>query len=180
MIHSKEIVHAIGAHGNWKQRLRRAIETGNSDFTIDKIKVDNHCEFGNWLHSLSSDEMKSSHWTRIQQLHAKFHFEAARLFELATQGKQTEALDAMGLGTDFAKYSSELTMAMVQWKRSLTHTGNIHRYVDTPVSLLVLPKVHKNELLPDAFNIRDDSQRDSFRGADPDFVGAGGMSISTN
>jgi methyl-accepting chemotaxis protein len=173
MIHSKEIVNAIGAHGNWKQRLRRAIETGNSDFTIDKIKVDNHCKFGKWLYSLSSDEKRSFHWSRIQHFHAKFHIEAARLFELATQGKKTEALDAMVLGTDFAKYSSELTMAMVQWKRSLTHTGNLHRYVDAPVSPLISPNIHNNELLPDSLDIRDDFQKEPFGQA-------GCMSMSTN
>ncbi len=133
MTHLKEIINAIGAHGNWKQRLRRAIETGNSDFTVEKIRVDNQCDFGKWLHSLSSDEKKSFHWTKIQQLHAKFHIEAARLFELAIQGNQKEALDAMVLGSDFARYSSELTMAMVQWKRSLKQTVTLTRYLDAPI-----------------------------------------------
>ena len=133
MIHSKEIVNAIGAHGNWKQRLRRAIETGRSDITFDKIRYDNHCDFGKWLHSLSSYEKKSFHWIKIQQLHAKFHTEAARLIELALYGRQKEALDAMGLGTDFARYSSELTMAMVQWKSSLKQTVNPTKYLDVPI-----------------------------------------------
>ena len=56
MLRSKEIVNAIGVHGNWKKRLRRAIETGNSDFTVDELIVDNQCDFGKWLHSLSSDD----------------------------------------------------------------------------------------------------------------------------
>jgi hypothetical protein len=119
MLHSEEIMNAIGAHGNWKQRLRRAIETGNSDFTVDKIKVDNQCDFGKWLYSLSLDEKNSSHWLNIQQLHAKFHIEAAHLLELSKQGKQQEALDAMFIGNDFARLSSQLTMAMVKWKSSL-------------------------------------------------------------
>jgi hypothetical protein len=119
MLHTEEIINAIGAHGNWKQRLRRAIETGNNDFTVEKIKVDNQCDFGKWLHSLSSDEKKSSHWLKIQQLHAKFHIEAARLLELAAQGKQKEAEDAMAIGNDFTRISCELTMAMVKWKSSL-------------------------------------------------------------
>jgi hypothetical protein len=120
MLHSEEIINAIGVHGNWKQRLRRAIETGNSDFTVDKLKVDNQCDFGKWLHSLSSDEKNSSHWHNIQQLHAKFHIEAARLLELAIQGKPQEAQDAMLVGSDFARLSGQLTMAMVKWKSSLT------------------------------------------------------------
>ncbi|MCX6122694.1 MAG: CZB domain-containing protein [Ignavibacteriales bacterium] len=120
MLHPEEIKNAIGAHGKWKQRLRRAIETGNSDFIVDKLKIDNQCEFGKWLYSLSLDEKSSSYWPTIQQLHANFHIEAARLLELATQGKQQEALDAMLIGSDFARLSSQLTMAMVKWKCSLT------------------------------------------------------------
>jgi methyl-accepting chemotaxis protein len=120
MVNSEEIKNAIGAHGIWKQRLRRAIETGNSDFTIDETKIDNQCDFGKWLYSLSSDEKNSSHWLNIQQLHSKFHIEAARLLELATQGKQQEAQDAMLIGSDFARLSGQLTMAMVKWKNSLT------------------------------------------------------------
>jgi len=119
-LHSEEIKNTIGAHGIWKQRLRRAIESGNGDFTVDKIKVDHQCDFGKWLHSLSSDEKNSPHWHNIQQLHAKFHIEAARLFELATQGKQQEALDAMLIGGDFARLSGQLTMAMVKWKSTIT------------------------------------------------------------
>ena len=124
MFHSKEIINAIGAHGNWKQRLRRAIESGNIDFTFDKLKIDTECDFGKWLHSLSLDEKKSSHWSNIQQLHAKFHIEAARLLELAIQGKKKEAMDGMAIGSDFARLSCGLTMAMVKWKSSLSQIGN--------------------------------------------------------
>jgi hypothetical protein len=114
-----EIKNVIGAHGNWKQRLWRAIETGNSDFTVEEYGADNHCDFGKWLYSLSSDEKNSSRWLNIQQLHANFHIEAARLLELAAQGYQQEAQDAMLIGSDFARLSGQLTMAMVKWKSSL-------------------------------------------------------------
>ena len=116
MLLSEEIFIAIGAHGRWKQRLRHAIETGATGLTVDNLKVDNQCDFGKWLYSLSPEEKKSSHWLNIQQLHAKVHIEAARLLELATQGKRIEAMCAMVIGNDFARLSCELTMAMVKWK----------------------------------------------------------------
>ena len=117
---SEEIMDAVGYHGNWKQRFRQAIETGTGDFVVEQIKNDNQCDFGKWLYSLSADEKNSSHWSNIQQLHAKFHIEAARLLKLATQGRQQEAMDAMLIGNDFARLSGQLTMAMVKWKSSLT------------------------------------------------------------
>lgn len=42
-----EITNAIAAHGKWKQRLIDAIENGNSEFTAQRLKVDNLCDFGN-------------------------------------------------------------------------------------------------------------------------------------
>ena len=173
MIHSKEIVNAIGVHGNWKQRLRRAIETGKSDFTVDELIVDNQCDFGKWLHSLSSDIKKSSQWSKIQQVHAKFHIEAARLFVFARQEKQKEVLDAMVVGSDFARYSSELTMAMVKWKNSITQIDNLTRCLDAPFSSITLPLVDHKELFPDTLDLRDASRRDPFGLADR-------MSVNTN
>jgi len=46
MLNTEEITKAISAHGNWKQRLRQAIESGNSEYTVEKLKVDNQCDFG--------------------------------------------------------------------------------------------------------------------------------------
>lgn len=42
----EEIQKATGAHGAWKLRLRTATLTGKSDFTPQKVKCDDQCEFG--------------------------------------------------------------------------------------------------------------------------------------
>jgi hypothetical protein len=123
MLLSEQIINAVGYHGYWKLRLRDSIETGTGGFFVDQIINDNQCDFGKWLHSLSADEKNSSHWSNIQKLHAKFHIEAARLLELAAQGKQKEAENAISKGSSFAVLSCEITMAMVEWKISLTDTA---------------------------------------------------------
>jgi len=122
---SEEIMDAVGYHGNWKQRFRHAIETGTGDFVVEQIKNDNQCDFGKWLYSLSADEKNSSHWSNIQQLHAKFHIEATRSLELAAQGKHNDAENAISKGSNYAILSCEMTMAMVEWKISLSDTGNL-------------------------------------------------------
>jgi len=43
---AEEITKAIGAHGMWKQRLRQAIDTGKSEFTVERVRPDNLCDFG--------------------------------------------------------------------------------------------------------------------------------------
>lgn len=114
-----EITTAIAAHGKWKQRLIDAIETGKSEFTAQRLKVDNLCDFGKWLYSLSLEEKKSPHWNEIQKLHAKFHIEAAKILELALTGKVNEAKEAMSLSKDYVKLSGELTRAMMKWRDSI-------------------------------------------------------------
>ncbi|MET1255541.1 CZB domain-containing protein [Aliikangiella maris] len=45
-----EISKAIAAHGQWKQKLRTAIDTGECESTPERVKQDNNCSFGKWLH----------------------------------------------------------------------------------------------------------------------------------
>ncbi len=120
MINKEEISNAIAAHGKWKQRLIDAIETGKSEFTVALLKVDNLCDFGKWLYSLSAEEKLSPYWNEVQKLHAKFHTEAAKILDLAVKGKVNEAKEAISLGKDYMKCSGELTRAMMKWRDSLT------------------------------------------------------------
>lgn len=46
----EEISKAIAAHGQWKQKLRNAIETQECESTPSKVKMDNNCSFGKWLY----------------------------------------------------------------------------------------------------------------------------------
>jgi hypothetical protein len=111
-----EINKAIGAHAMWKQRLRQAIDSSGSEFTVERVRPDNLCDFGKWLYSLSITDQQSTHWKTVKELHAKFHIEAARVLDLALKGKKQEAEKALNLGSDFAKASADLTTAMMKWK----------------------------------------------------------------
>ena len=117
MSKSDEIKKAIGAHGMWKTRLRSAVDTGHSEFTVDKVKADNNCDFGKWLHGLPNDEKKSEHWTKIRDLHAKFHVEAAKILESAVTGKKEVAAKGLDAASEFSKLSAGLTTAMMNWEK---------------------------------------------------------------
>ncbi len=114
----EEINKAIGAHGMWKQRLREAIDTGKSEFTVERVRPDNLCDFGKWLYSLPPGDQTSTHWKTVKELHAKFHAEAARVLGLAVNGHKQEAEKALSTGSNFVKISSELTGTMMKWKDS--------------------------------------------------------------
>ncbi len=116
MNYTPQIDKAIGSHGMWKSRLRRAIETGQSEFSIDTVKADNQCEFGKWLQSLPStaspDVVRS-----IRALHTKFHGHAALVLDHALAGRKSEAEKAIALGSEFSATSSALVKALMDWKK---------------------------------------------------------------
>ncbi len=115
---TEHLVNAIAAHGRWKSRLRQAIDTGQSEWKAESVRSDNLCEFGVWLFSVPAAEKASERWTRIRDLHAEFHKEAARILTLALAGRKSEAEAAMALGSQFSKISADLTLALAQWRDS--------------------------------------------------------------
>lgn len=115
-MHSEAIDKAVAAHGMWKQRLRKAIDDGRSDFTVARVSPDNACDFGKWLYSLPPAERSAAHWVEVQALHAQFHTEAARILGLALAGKKAEAEKLLALNSTFASLSSSLTKVMMRWK----------------------------------------------------------------
>ena len=114
----EEINKAIGAHGMWKQRLREAINTGTSDFTVERVRPDSLCDFGKWLYSLPAHDQASLHWKTVRELHGKFHLAAAHVLGLAVGGHKQHAERELDTGSNFTKISAELTSAMMKWKSS--------------------------------------------------------------
>ena len=117
MVDPETIQKAIGAHGMWKARLKTAIATGKSEFQVTNVKVDNLCEFGKWLYALPVQERTSPAGKAVQDLHAKFHQEAAKVLDLALRGQKADAEKAIELGSEFAKTSADLTRAMMNWQK---------------------------------------------------------------
>ena len=117
-----EIEKGIGVHGMWKARLRRAIETGKFDASIDTIRKDNHCDFGKWLYgsTLSDIDKASNSYKTVRDLHEEFHRTAAKIVDLALSGKKDEASKMISHDGEYALISSILTAKMMEWKKSLT------------------------------------------------------------
>jgi hypothetical protein len=120
MINLNEIDLAISAHGMWKQRIKSAIETGQSEFNANKVCLDNLCDFGKWLHTLDANIKSTESWKTIQINHAEFHKVAGHILDLALNGKKDEATKGIALGSEYAAVSGKLTMAMMKWKRELS------------------------------------------------------------
>jgi methyl-accepting chemotaxis protein len=114
---SEEIQAAIGAHGAWKLRLRTAVDTGTSTFTVSAVGVDNQCDFGKFLHTKVDPATKNSaQWRKCRDLHAQFHKAAAGVLQLALAGKKEVAKEALGAQGEFTTVSRALSAAMLEWK----------------------------------------------------------------
>ncbi|NJD55798.1 MAG: hypothetical protein FIA94_05255 [Nitrospirae bacterium] len=122
MVYIKEIDQAIAAHAYWKDYLRNAIKTGQIDTPVESIRSDNQCVFGKWLDGsmLTSMEEISHHFVTVKERHSEFHKTAARVVELILAGKKSDAEKMMSLGGEYATISAELTLAMMEWKKSLS------------------------------------------------------------
>ena len=111
---------AIGAHGSWKQKLRTAIDTGESPSTPEKVMQDNNCSFGKWLHErITASEKESPYYKEVVELHAEFHKEAGAILALALKGEKDEAYDRIKLGSKFSRVSGGLTRKMKEWQSAL-------------------------------------------------------------
>lgn len=116
----EEIDNAIAAHGQWKHKLRKAIDTGESESTPERVKQDNNCAFGKWLHvRIDASAKASAHYPKAVSLHAEFHKIAGHVLDLALKGEKDQASSLISLGSEFSKLSAQLTKELKTWQESL-------------------------------------------------------------
>lgn len=117
----QQISAAIGAHGQWKARLKTAIAQGSSDVTAATASRDDACAFGKWLLTDASAEVKASpHYASSRALHAQFHKEAGAVLGLALAGQKAEADAKMAIDSNFAHASAALTREMTAWLKEVS------------------------------------------------------------
>ncbi|HIE00132.1 MAG TPA: hypothetical protein EYP59_07550 [Thiotrichaceae bacterium] len=101
-----KIDQAIWAHSRWKVHLKQAIETGQSDFTVETVQNPHACAFGQWLDSKEGKTL--SHYSEIVELHQNFHQEAAHILSLALTGQKEDAATKVQLGSEFSHLTAKL------------------------------------------------------------------------
>ncbi|MBI5288772.1 MAG: CZB domain-containing protein, partial [Chloroflexi bacterium] len=105
-----QVKMALTAHAMWKTRLQRAIETGRSEFDPETVRVDNRCDFGQWMYSSGKNAFPSvSAYEQVRSLHAEFHAQAAHVLGLAIRGKRSDATASVRDDAPFGKISRNLT-----------------------------------------------------------------------
>lgn len=111
-----ELTKAMGAHGLWRDKLKKAIQAGKGEFVANDVRKDNLCAFGKWLEESSPEDRKLAQFKIVKMLHAQFHVEAARIIELVQANKLAEAKacleDPQGM---FSRLSTQLSSALMKW-----------------------------------------------------------------
>lgn len=119
MIDETTLVGAIAQHARWKHFLRQAVDTGQSEWTVATVRREDQCEFGRWLAQVPPVDKQGEHWVKVNQLHAAFHVAAAEVLQLALAGHQAEARENLMISGHFTKVSSELVVAISDWKKTI-------------------------------------------------------------
>jgi hypothetical protein len=109
----QKIDAAAAAHGQWLTRLRTAIETGTSEFKPQVVATDNACDFGKWLYGEFPAALRGTPaYEAIRTAHAKFHASAAKILQLAIDGRKGEALKLMDPQGEFMTLSGSLLLKL--------------------------------------------------------------------
>ena len=114
---AEQVQKALVAHGAWKLRLAQAIESGGSEFSPAVVRLDDQCALGKWLYgNIASALRDTDQYETVRKLHAQFHLTAAAVLESALKGQKAEARAAMEPGSEFARTSTQLTLALTAWR----------------------------------------------------------------
>jgi len=117
----QEIDKAIGAHVMWKTRLKAAVETGRMEAPQAALTAAHDCPFGKWMKgpTIAPSTRTSAYYSRVDELHTKFHLAAARIGEMAIAGQSDQAIEEITGASEFSSAHKELAAAMEEWKKAL-------------------------------------------------------------
>jgi aerotaxis receptor len=103
---------AIAAHAKWKITLRSAAHSGDQ-LDAAKIKRDDGCPLGQWLHGAGSGQW--GHRPAFSDLlagHKRFHLAAGQVAEVVNAGRKQEAVAMLGANTPFAEATTAVLAAI--------------------------------------------------------------------
>jgi hypothetical protein len=86
---NKAILHAINRHLAWRNRLSKALVSGDID--LYEAGDENRCELGHWLTDNHKILSRLAEYNHILLLHKAFHKEARKVAQLIHRGEKNKA-----------------------------------------------------------------------------------------
>jgi methyl-accepting chemotaxis protein len=110
---------AIGAHRDWKVKLRQAI-ADHARLDADTLCRDDQCPLGRWLHGDGGRRWAGRPtFVALVDKHAQFHLAAGDVARRINGGQYEQAERLIGSGSSFARLSTEVGTLLTQAKRGL-------------------------------------------------------------
>lgn len=88
------IEQAIAAHADWRTRLEQAIPARGGGLHVGDVAADDRCELGRLLADLPEAE-DDDHLRQLRCEHTRFHEHAARIVQMALDGRVAAATRAL-------------------------------------------------------------------------------------
>jgi hypothetical protein len=108
---------AIQAHGEWKLKLRGAIQK-KEQLDAASIAKDNVCPLGQWLHGEAKAKYAAAKtYASCVDKHATFHREAGKVAAAINVGKYDDASAMLAAGTSYAAASSAVATAIIDLRK---------------------------------------------------------------
>lgn len=104
-------IAAIEAHAAWRERLATAITARGEGLDLRVVAADDQCELGRLLHRLG--EAGGPALAELKAEHARFHQHAARIVQMAKDGRVLAAQRA--LQGEYEAISGELMHLLHDW-----------------------------------------------------------------
>lgn len=114
-----QVRKALGAHAEWKMKLKRAAAKGSLEVPAADVKRDDLCTFGKWLKDIADDpDVKGTEgFESVRAKHAAFHAAAGDVAAKIEAG-HTDAASAALNGDAYTGASEQLASALYEWKAS--------------------------------------------------------------
>lgn len=115
-----EINSALLSHLAWKSKLKKSIESGVLEYSIEHIKSDTNCSFGKWLAMLPDEIKNTKEFKKVLSSHSKFHVSASEIISLFLEGKKYDAEDFLNnKESSYLKNSDDLSKSIMDLKSLL-------------------------------------------------------------
>lgn len=112
---------AIATHQEWRVIFEDALRRGGDDFRVEAIRADDRCELGRCLHSHGEELINdASALAFLREIHGEFHHEAARVLALAQLGRVREAMVAVRINSQYARWSDMLVAGLSGYNKNAT------------------------------------------------------------
>ena len=108
---------AIGAHADWKIKLRRALDE-HETLDAERLSADCHCELGQWLHGPGRVALGSNPtFLSCVEAHRDFHAAAGAVARKINAKDYAAATAQLDIGSAFANASTAVAVAVRRLKR---------------------------------------------------------------